>query len=142
VDELRQAASALAEAIDTDAGSYDAVLAAIKLPKESKEEQQRREAAIQKATQMAALVPLRVAQAAAEIFERLGQLEAISSPSMLSDLRVGRLMAAAGARGALENVAINSESITDAAFVAKMRSEAAAVEARLTQAAKSASSKM
>jgi glutamate formiminotransferase len=142
VDELRQAAAALAEAIDTDAGSYDAVLAAMKLPKESAEEQARREAAIQKATQMAALVPLRVAQAAAEIFERLGQLEAVSSPSMLSDLRVGRLMAAAGARGALENVAINLESITDAAFTAQMRSEATAVEARLTQSAKSASSQV
>ncbi len=140
VDELRQAAAALAEAIDTDAGSYDAVLAAMRLTKESKEEQARRRAAIQKATQMAALVPLRVAQAATEIFERLGQLEAVSSPSMLSDLRVGRLMAAAGARGALENVAINLESITDPAFTAKMRSEAAAVEARLAQAAKSASS--
>jgi glutamate formiminotransferase/formiminotetrahydrofolate cyclodeaminase len=141
VDELRQAAAALAEAIDTDAGSYDAVLAAMRLPRESADEQARREAAIQKATQMAALVPLRVAQAAAEIFERLGQLEAVSSPSMLSDLRVGRLMAAAGARGALENVAINLESITDAAFAGKMRSEAAAVEARLSQAAKSAGAK-
>lgn len=131
VDELRQAAAALAEAIDTDAASYDAVLASMKLPKETPDEQSRREAAIQKATQMAALVPLRVAQAAAEIFERLGQLEAISSSSMLSDLRVGRLMAAAGARGALENVAINLESITDAAFVKQMREQSAAVETRL-----------
>ncbi|MGH9814890.1 MAG: glutamate formimidoyltransferase [Candidatus Acidiferrales bacterium] len=131
LDELRQAAAALTEAIETDAASYDAVLASMKLPKETPDEQSRREAAIQKATQMAALVPLRVAQAAAEIFERLGQLEAISSPSMLSDLRVGRLMAAAGARGALENVAINLESITDAAFVKQMREHSAAVEARL-----------
>jgi len=131
LDELRQASGALADAIDLDASSYDAVLTAMKLPKETPTEQARREAAIQKSTQMAALVPLRVAQAAAEIFERLGQLEAISSPSMLSDLRVGRLMAAAGARGALENVAINLESITDAAFVAKMRNEASTVEARL-----------
>ncbi len=142
VDELRQAAAALAKAIDTDAGSYDAVLAAMKLPKETAEEQARREAAIQKATQMAATVPLRVAQAAAEIYERLGQLEAVSSPSMLSDLRVGRLMAAAGARGALENVAINLESITDAGFVARMREQAAAVEARLSQVAKVAGSKV
>ncbi len=104
-------------------------------------EQARREAAIQKATQIAATVPLRVAQAAAEIFERLGQLEAISSPSMLSDLRVGRLMAAAGARGALENVAINLESISDATFAAKMRSDAAAVEARLRAGEARAASK-
>ncbi|MGH9791787.1 MAG: glutamate formimidoyltransferase, partial [Candidatus Acidiferrales bacterium] len=131
LDELRQAAAALTEAIDTDAASYDAVLAAMKLPKETPDEQSRREVTIQKATQMAALVPLRVAQAAAEIFERLGQLEAISSPSMLSDLRVGRLMAAAGARGALENVAINLESITDAAFTKQMREQSNALETRL-----------
>ena len=40
----------------------------------------------------------------------------MASPSMLSDIRVGRLMAAAAVRGALENVAINLESITDAGF--------------------------
>ncbi len=37
---------------------------------------------------------------------------------MLSDIRVGRLMAAAAVQGALDNVAINLESITDAAFAA------------------------
>jgi formiminotetrahydrofolate cyclodeaminase len=41
------------------------------------------------------------------------------------------LMAAAGARGALENVAINLESITEAAFASRLRSEAAALAARL-----------
>jgi glutamate formiminotransferase len=131
VDDLRKAAAALAEAIDRDAASYDAVLAAMKLPKETPEEQRQREEAIQAATRHAAEVPMLVARAAAEIFERLGQLEAIASPSMLSDLRVGRLMAAAGARGALENVAINLESIIDAAFAAKMREQSAAVESRL-----------
>ena len=35
---------------------------------------------------------------------------------MFSDIRVGRLMAAAAVRGALENVAINLESITDSEF--------------------------
>ncbi len=71
------------------------------------------------------------AEAAVEIYERLGQLEAISAASMLSDLRVGRLMAAAAARGALENVAINLEAITDAAYAATMQTRAAALEARL-----------
>ena len=40
-------------------------------------------------------------------------------------------MAAAGARGALENVAINLESITDTAFASRLRSESAALAARV-----------
>jgi glutamate formiminotransferase len=131
VDDLRKAADALTQAIDRDAASYDAVLAAMKLPKSTPEEEKAREAAIQQATRGAAEVPMQVATAAAEVYERLGQLEGISSPSMVSDLRVGRLMAAAGARGALENVAINLESIADGEFVARMKSQVRAVEARV-----------
>ncbi len=135
VDELRRAADLLAQAIDRDAASYDAVLAAMKLPKESPEEQRAREDAIQQATRGAAEVPLQVAEAAVGVYERLGQLESMASPSMISDLRVGRLMAAAGARGALENVAINLDGITDAGFVQRMKSAAAALEGRLAGAA-------
>ncbi|MFZ0638741.1 MAG: glutamate formimidoyltransferase [Candidatus Acidiferrales bacterium] len=132
VTEMHAAAADLAAAIDRDAESYNAVLAAFKLPKETPEEQRQRDEAIQKATRGAAEVPMTVARKATEIFDRLGQLEAISSASMLSDLRVARLMAAAGARGALANVAINLDSITDASFVAAMRKQAAEIESRLT----------
>ena len=41
-------------------------------------------------------------------------------------------MAAAGARGALANVAINLDSITDASFVAAMRTQSQDIESRLT----------
>ncbi|MBI3405229.1 MAG: glutamate formimidoyltransferase [Acidobacteria bacterium] len=132
VADLHKASQTMAEAIDRDAASYEDVLAAFKLPKESPAEQTARDAAIQSATKGAADVPMQVAEAAAKIFERLGQLEAISSPSMLSDLRVGRLMAAAGARGAIENVKINLDGITDANYVAAMKSKCAAIEARLS----------
>ncbi|MGB6235483.1 MAG: cyclodeaminase/cyclohydrolase family protein, partial [Candidatus Acidiferrales bacterium] len=132
VAEMHTAAAELAAAIDRDAQSYDAVLAAFKLPKETPDEQRQRDAAIQQATRGAAEVPMTVARKAAEIFDRLGQLEAISSASMSSDLRVARLMAAAGARGALANVAINLDSITDASFVAAMCKQAAEIESRLT----------
>lgn len=129
--EMRSAAGELAAAIDRDAESYNAVLAAFRLPKDTPEDARHREDAIQKATRGAAEVPLTVARKALEIFERLGQLETISSASMLSDLRVARLMAAAGARGALANVAINLDSITDASFVTGMRKQMAEMESRL-----------
>lgn len=139
VAEFNAASRALAAAIDRDAASFDSVMAAYKLPQGTADEQRRREDAIQQALQGAANVPMEVARRAADIFERLGQLESVSSPSMRSDLRVGRLMAAAGVRGALENVAINLESITDVAFAERMRSEAASILARVGESPVNAS---
>jgi len=130
-DALRKAADRMAEAIDSDAASYEAVLKAFKLPQSTPEEQQRRDVAVQQAMKGAADVPAKVAEAAVEIYEWLGQLEGIISASMISDLRVGRLMAAAAARGALENVSINLDGITDAGYVAAMKQKAAALESRL-----------
>ena len=131
LDELRRAAQSLTEAIDHDAASYDAVLAAMRLPQGDAEEQRKRDAAIQSATRRAAEVPMQVAEAAVALHERLGQLESVAAASMRSDLRVGRWMAAAGARGALENVAVNLESLDDGDFARALKARAAAVEARL-----------
>jgi glutamate formiminotransferase / formiminotetrahydrofolate cyclodeaminase len=131
IEMMRQAAGKLAIAIDRDAQSYEAVMAAFKLPKETAEERTMRDAAIESATRHAAEVPMETALAAVEVSEKLVQLEAMAAPSMLSDLRVGRLMAAAAAHGALENVAINLTSIRDSSYVSEMKSRAAAVEARL-----------
>jgi len=129
--EMGSAADRLTEAIDRDAESYNAVLAAFKLPKDSPENERRRNDAIQAATRDAAEVPMIVARNCLEIYERLGQLETISSASMHSDIQVARLMAVAGARGALANVAINLDSITDAAFVREMRKQSAEIESHL-----------
>jgi len=129
--EFLAASRSLTLAIDRDAAAFDSVMAAYKLPQSTPEENRRREEAVQAALQGAANVPLEVARKAAEVFEKLGQLESIASPSMISDVRVGRLMAAAAVRGALENVAINLESITDRAFADRMRSESASLLAQI-----------
>jgi len=74
-----------------------------------------------------------VAETSLKLFERLGQLESMASASMLSDVRVGRLMAAAAVRGALENIAINLASLRDAEYVKRMRAKATALESRLAE---------
>jgi formiminotetrahydrofolate cyclodeaminase len=74
---------------------------------------------------------MQVAEAALVVYERLGQLESISGAAMISDLRVGRLMAAAAVRGALENVSINLDSLTDAAYTTQMKAKSTELEARL-----------
>ncbi len=138
-DEFRAASRTLAEAIDRDAVSFESVMAAYKLPRETPEEIGRRDNAVQQALVMAIEVPLEVARNAATVFETLGQLESIASPSMLSDVRVGRLMAAAAVRGALENVAINLESVTDVAFAARVGSEAQSLKSRIAESSMPAS---
>jgi glutamate formiminotransferase len=139
LDDMGKTADALAEAIDRDAESYDAVMAAFKLPQGDAKETCQREEAIQKATKGAAEVPLQVAERTVALFERLGQLESIVAASMRSDLHVARLMASAGARGALANVEINLEGLKDTAYVASMRAKAAALRERLGDAPRATS---
>ncbi|HXN93973.1 MAG TPA: glutamate formimidoyltransferase [Candidatus Acidoferrales bacterium] len=136
LDEMRRIADELAEAIDRDAASYDAVMAAFKLPQGDAEETRQREEAIQRATKGASEVPLQVADRAVALFERLGQLDTIVAASMRSDLQVARLMAEAGARGAVANVEINLEGLTDAGYVASTRVKIAALRERLGNAAR------
>jgi glutamate formiminotransferase/formiminotetrahydrofolate cyclodeaminase len=134
LDEMRRIADELAGAIDQDAASYDAVMAAVKLSGGDTQEMRQREEAIQKATKAAAEVPFKVAERAVELFERLEQLDAIVAASMRSDLQVARLMAEAAARGALANVEINLDGLTDAAYAASMRTKIAALRERLGNA--------
>jgi len=123
----------LGESVDRDSAAFESVMAAYKLPRDNEAAEKQRADAIQAALIASTKVPLDVACAAAELYDDLGQLEPISSPSMLSDVRVGRLMAAAALRGALENVAINLESITNAAFVARVQEQSKALAARISE---------
>ncbi len=131
LEALRLVAGELTAAIDRDAASYDAVMAAFKLPQGNPEEIQKRDDAIQHATKGAAEVPLEVARKSADLRDRLVQLEAISPASMKSDLLVARLMAVAGANGALANVEINLDGLKDASYVAAMRAKVDELRKRL-----------
>lgn len=133
--ELAELRAQLQTAIDRDAASFQAVLAAYRLPKASESKKKARDQAIERANQTATEVPLGVADAAARVLEHLTQLGPISSPSMASDLKTGTHLGAAALRGALENVKINLESIRDSSFHKRAHNRAAQLEARLGEAA-------
>jgi glutamate formiminotransferase len=133
LDALRKEADALTAAIDLDAASYDAVMHAFKLPQGNADEIRQRDDAIQKATRGAAEVPLTVAERTVALFESLKQLEGIAAASMKSDLQVARLMASAGAFGALANVEINLDTLKDAGYVAATREKVAALRGKLVE---------
>jgi glutamate formiminotransferase / formiminotetrahydrofolate cyclodeaminase len=131
--ELRKSSQELAEGIDRDAASFESVLAAYRLPRDTAEASSHRDSAIQKALASAVSVPLEMARRGAEVFDMLGQLEPMAGPSMLSDVRVGRMMAATAVRGALENVRTNLASVTDTAFASGVRTEALSLSARVVE---------
>jgi glutamate formiminotransferase len=114
----------LKQAIDADADSYNAVVKAFKLARDSSNGQGAVLAALKGATN----VPLGVAERAAETSAILESLKAITNPKMASDLASGLALARAAREGALANVEINLEGLEDAKFVSDVRKKAAALK--------------
>jgi glutamate formiminotransferase / formiminotetrahydrofolate cyclodeaminase len=113
----------LMENIDRDAESYQAVMAASKLPKSTDRERSQRAQAIELASKVAAGVPLETAMLAAEIIRLVESLRAITLPAAASDLTVALSLAATARDGAVENVLANLPSIQDANWVREMETQ-------------------
>lgn len=110
----------LLAAVDRDAQSYQAVLAAMRLPKSSDAERRVRSAAIQEALVGASEVPMQVAQLALQVSHLALEAARDGNPDMITDAGVSTLMARSAALGALMNVRINLAAIKDPALVARL----------------------
>jgi len=117
---LAQLREELKAAIDADADSYAAVVKAYKHAKESTNG----DAVINQALKGAAKVPLGVAERSREIGRILEALRPITNPKMASDLTVGLALAHAAVEGALANVEINLESLTEPRLADELRAKA------------------
>ena len=113
----------LTSAIDADAGAYDQVVAAYKLPKGTPDEQASRKAAIQQALRAATDVPLEVMRLSAAAIEHGKTVAANGHRAAASDVGVAAALLAAGLRGAALNIEINAGSVADQAYVARVRAE-------------------
>jgi len=118
LDRLSQLRNRLLENIDRDAQSYEAVLAALKLPKSSESEQAARAKAMEEANKTAAMVPLETAELVMEAVQLIEALRSVTLPQAASDLAVALYLAEGARRGALDNVRANLPSIQDRAWVA------------------------
>jgi glutamate formiminotransferase len=123
ITRLAQLREEFKAAIDADAESYKAVVQAYKSAKDSKDG----EAGITLALKGATSVPLSVAEKSRETAQILESLKTITNPKMASDLTVGVALARAAMEGALANVEINLESLTDQEFIGEIRAKAAAL---------------
>ena len=118
------------EAVDEDVQAYNAVVAALKLPRATPEEKAARSAALQKAFKWATNVPLQVAEMAADTLDLLEPLSRNGLPGAISDVGVGAKAARAAFDGASYNVLINLGSIKDPAFASQARARLEAARAR------------
>lgn len=123
-----QMKKAFVEFIDKDASSFDGVMKAFKLPKETDEEKAARTAAIQDGYKEAIAVPLAVAKACAELFDMIEAVVVKGNQNALSDGLVAAMTARTAVLGALYNVKINLGSVKDAVYVEKITAEVAALE--------------
>ncbi|HLY62132.1 MAG TPA: glutamate formimidoyltransferase [Terriglobia bacterium] len=122
-DRLVELRARLMEAVDRDAASYEAVLAAFKLPKSTEAEQTARADAIELASKNAAEVPLETAQLSAEVSRLADSLRPISAPQAASDLTVANELAHSALHGALANVRANLPSIKDSVWVKQIEAK-------------------
>ncbi|MBS4026071.1 MAG: cyclodeaminase/cyclohydrolase family protein [Clostridia bacterium] len=114
--EAEQLQQRLLELIDIDTDSFNKVMAAFKLPKETNEEKKVRSEAIQSATIGAAEVPLEVALLCLKALRFTPMLAEKGNENAISDIGVAAQQAEAGIQGAALNVKINLGSIKDESY--------------------------
>lgn len=118
-------------AIDDDTDAFNKIAAAQKLPKDTPENKQKRQEAIEAAQKQATLVPLSVLKMALEAVDLAVVVADEGNPNCLSDAGVAGLTARSAGDAALYNVLINLPAIADAAFVKKVKEEALALGQKL-----------
>ena len=125
----------LTAAIDSDTAAYDQVVSAYKLPKATPDEQQARKAAIQRALRAATDVPLSVMRLSAGGCQGAATIASHGHRAAASDIGVAVALLRAGLHGARLNVEINLGRVSDPAYAAAARAEAATLAERAARAA-------
>jgi glutamate formiminotransferase/formiminotetrahydrofolate cyclodeaminase len=103
----------LTYAVDDDAGAFEAVMGAFRLPKDTPEQKAARKSSIQSATLNAAHVPLHVAEGAVKVMELALRCVESANVNAISDAASAAAMAKAGLMAAGYNVRINVAGLPD-----------------------------
>lgn len=110
--------------VDEDTNSFNKIMEAFGLPKDSDTEKAARSAAIQAATQYATEIPLRTMKVAYSGFDLIEEMVKEGNPNSVSDAGVGALAIRSAIYGAYMNVRINSVDLKDRIVADKLVAEA------------------
>jgi glutamate formiminotransferase/formiminotetrahydrofolate cyclodeaminase len=124
----------LESAVRLDAEAFEAVMAALRLPKVSDEERAARARALEAATQRAGETPLRAAERSTAALELAAEVAESGNPSAASDAGSAGALARAALAAAAMNVRVNAASLKDVAIVARWRDQLLELERRAAEA--------
>lgn len=113
----------LTDLIDRDAASYDAVVAAYRLPKATDDEKAARKLAVQRAMRGATEVPLETARSAVALLAHGRTIAEHGNPSAKTDAAVALQMAMLAMGGGHVNVEANLGGVGDEAYASQVRAE-------------------
>ena len=113
----------LLNAVDEDAQAFNAVLEAMRLPKDTEEQKTMRQRAMEEGYKHATQVPLATARLCRQALDLCQRAAKAGNAAAISDAGVGALMAHAGLQGAIYNVRINVPSIKDQSFVMEIQKQ-------------------
>ena len=113
--------------VDEDTVSFNKIMEAFGLPKNSDEEKAARSLAIQAATLYATQIPLQTMKAAAAAMPIAQAMVEEGNPNSVSDAGVGALCIRTAVYGAWMNVHINAGSLKDKELANTMKAEADAI---------------
>jgi len=103
--------------VDEDTRSFNRIMDAFGLPKETPGEKASRTAAIQDATKYAIEIPFKTMQKAYESMEIIKAMVETGNPNSITDAGVGALCARSAVMGAFLNVKVNASGLKDKKFV-------------------------
>lgn len=103
--------------VDEDTNAFNKIMEAFRLPKESQQDIDTRNEAIQSATKYAIETPFKVMETAFQSMEVMKAMTQIGNPNSITDAAVGALCATTAVRGAFLNVKINCGDCQDKEFV-------------------------
>lgn len=121
--EFEEIIDKLAVYVDEDSNSFNKVLTAFKLPKDTDEEKAARSKAIQDGYKYALEVPMETARLGTRVLSNLEIYANHCSAIAISDVGCAILFVASSIEAALQNVIINLKSIKDEEFVEATKKE-------------------
>lgn len=130
IDQAEALRARMTQAIQADAQAFERLMAANKLPKDTPEQQEVRNAAVQTATMSAIEIPRQVASGAVEALELARQVAAQGNLNAISDAGSAAALARAALTGAGLNVRINCLGLKDPAAVQSFLNELRTLEER------------
>ncbi|MBU5669202.1 cyclodeaminase/cyclohydrolase family protein [Peptoniphilus sp. MSJ-1] len=104
------------EGIDKDANSFNGVMDAMKLPKETEEEKAARSEKIQEGYKNAIEVPLGLGTRVTELYDYARELAEKGNSNAITDVAVAVINIRAAVEGAFLNVIINLNSLKDESY--------------------------